>query len=388
MTRRQLLCVLCVALCRAAHADIDKALYQLGAELAASARQANARSIAVPEFICGGSKESLTGQTGALGRYAAEEVERVLIQQAQDTYAVADRRNLDKVMKEMQINISSLVNEMKACAELGKMRGLDTLAVGTLTRMGRTLKIQCKLIHLETTDVKGSSRQSVPIDGDLLAMFGSTAYVAPPAKQDTPRKQQVNLMPWQPAVEALQEQALATGPATVETVPYQFEILDRWGQLWPTKAQGRRRCIAARKGQTYSVRLTNNTDRRVAVALHIDGINALDQKRGRPSRGPKWVIKPRSSHVVRGWQKNLSLAREFLFVDLADSVAGRMNFTDSIGLITATFYREREKPLTRGGIGVGEGDEIEVKIRYVKMEHEDTPIAIQSVHYGRAPEAK
>lgn len=187
MTRRQLLCILCVALCRVARPDIDDALYQLGAELAASARRANARSIAVPEFICGGSKESLGGQTGALGRYAAEEVERALTREAQGAYAVADRRNLDK---------------------------------------------------------------------------------------------------------------------------------------------------------------------------------------------------------VRGWQKDLRVAREFVFVDLADSVAGRMNFTDSIGLITAAFYRELPKPVTRGGIGTGEGEEIEVKIRYVKMEHEDTPIAIQSVHYGRAQEAK
>ena len=61
-----------------------------------------------------------------------------------------------------------------------------------------------------------------------------------------------------------------------EPGPYQMEILVDGVPL--QKLHGRTTYVEALEGREYSVRLSNRTGSRIAVALSVDGLNSIDAK--------------------------------------------------------------------------------------------------------------
>jgi len=60
--------------------------------------------------------------------------------------------------------------------------------------------------------------------------------------------------------------------------------------------------VEAARGQDYSLRLTNPTPYRVAVALSVDGLNTIDGKHTGAAHASKWVLDAYQSTVISGWQ--------------------------------------------------------------------------------------
>src|SRR6476660_10025179 len=60
--------------------------------------------------------------------------------------------------------------------------------------------------------------------------------------------------------------------------------------------------VEAVRGADYSLRLTNPTPYRVAVALSVDGLNTIDAKHTDARSASKWVLEPYESAVISGWQ--------------------------------------------------------------------------------------
>jgi hypothetical protein len=50
--------------------------------------------------------------------------------------------------------------------------------------------------------------------------------------------------------------------------------------------------IEALRGREYALRLTNLIDRRIAVALAVDGLNSIDAKTTSAAKASKWVLGP------------------------------------------------------------------------------------------------
>ncbi len=108
-----------------------------------------------------------------------------------------------------------------------------------------------------------------------------------------------------------------------------------------------------------------------------------------------WVLTPdeqrqregRLGHsVVAGWyipnreipasgKTSGYTVKRFRFVDMADSVAHRLKFGDSVGLITAAFYAERGR-----AIGVGEGPSEQRNLRTVDF-HPGRLLAVAQIRY-------
>ncbi|HEX7677327.1 MAG TPA: hypothetical protein VF713_04340 [Thermoanaerobaculia bacterium] len=99
--------------------------------------------------------------------------------------------------------------------------------------------------------------------------------------------------------------------------------------------------IEAVRGASYSLRITNPTPYRVAVALSVDGLNTIDAKHTDARNASKWVLEPYGSTVISGWQVSNRAARSFFFTGERHSYGASLGQTENLGVIEAVYFRER-----------------------------------------------
>jgi hypothetical protein len=100
--------------------------------------------------------------------------------------------------------------------------------------------------------------------------------------------------------------------------------------------------VEALRDREYTLRLTNPTGRRVAVALSVDGLNTIDAKHTAAREAAKWVIGPYGSIEISGWQVSDRAARSFVFTGERSSYGAALGKTENLGVIEAVFFLERE----------------------------------------------
>lgn len=166
--------------------------------------------------------------------------------------------------------------------------------------------------------------------------------------------------------------------------------------------------VEAVRGADYSIRLTNPTPYRVAVALSVDGLNTIDAKHTDPWNASKWILEPYESTVIAGWQVNDQTARRFFFTGERNSYGAYLGQTENLGVIEAVFYRERrpkprfrsqameEKALPSPAAGAaapsddyaatGMGDRTNHEVETVDIDLESTPAARVTIRYEFHPQ--
>ncbi len=104
--------------------------------------------------------------------------------------------------------------------------------------------------------------------------------------------------------------------------------------------------VEAVQGKDFSIRLTNPTAERVAVALSVDGRNVVDAKRTTELAATKWILGPGQTADIPGWQVSGATARRFFFTETSRSYARWLGDTSNVGTIEAVFFREKRRPPT------------------------------------------
>jgi len=192
--------------------------------------------------------------------------------------------------------------------------------------------------------------------------------------------------------------------------PYRMEILVDGRALDEYPARGATYVEALEKAE-YSIRLTNDSGHRVAVALAVDGLNTIDARHTTAREARKWILEPHRSIVLDGWQTGTSTARKFFFTTEERSYGAWLGRTDDLGVISAAFFRERRPqpvPYTEGELrkgaerqpaaapgesrvehealsdemaATGIGRELRHRVRRVHFEAEDAAAAVVTVRY-------
>lgn len=133
---------------------------------------------------------------------------------------------------------------------------------------------------------------------------------------------------------------IACAPAHAGS-PVRLDIVDRDSGEWlPQHRHRGDTWIAGAPGRSYSVRITNDSDRRVLVVLSIDGINAVTGETADPSQAG-YVLAPWQSAEITGWRKSLDDVARFVFTDLPDSYAARTGRPRHVGVIGIAVFAER-----------------------------------------------
>ena len=104
-----------------------------------------------------------------------------------------------------------------------------------------------------------------------------------------------------------------------------------------------RHYVQAFAGRNYSVVLKNNTGRRVAVLVAVDGLNVVNGEMSNlRSSEPMYVLGPWEQTTIRGWRSSLDEVRKFVFVDERRSYAQRTGQANSdMGWIRVLAFREQ-----------------------------------------------
>lgn len=105
--------------------------------------------------------------------------------------------------------------------------------------------------------------------------------------------------------------------------------------------------IEAIKAKEYSIRISNPTGARVAVALSVDGLNTIDARHTSAASARKWVLGPYESIVISGWQTGAQKARRFFFTTEDRSYGAWLGQRENLGIISAAFFRENIPQVTR-----------------------------------------
>jgi hypothetical protein len=125
---------------------------------------------------------------------------------------------------------------------------------------------------------------------------------------------------------------------------FQLEVVVNGRPLTEYYARGRT-YVEALQGAEYELRLRNDSSDRVAVAISVDGLNTIDARHTSAWNASKWVIEPYQTITISGWQMSSERARRFYFTNERDSYGAKLGQTANLGVISAVFFRERNRPV-------------------------------------------
>ncbi len=128
-----------------------------------------------------------------------------------------------------------------------------------------------------------------------------------------------------------------------QLVDVQLRVDGEAAPLYFAPRRDDRRYFQAFAGRNYSVVLRNNTDRRIAVVMAVDGLNVLNGEITNLSANePMYVLDPRESATIRGWRTSMDEVRRFVFVDEKRSYAERTGQANSdMGWIRVVTFNEK-----------------------------------------------
>lgn len=128
---------------------------------------------------------------------------------------------------------------------------------------------------------------------------------------------------------------------------FELDVIVNGRPLTEYFARGRT-YVEALQGAEYELRLRNSSPDRVAVALSVDGLNTIDARHTSAWNASKWVIEPYQTITISGWQMSTDRARRFYFTNERDSYGAKLGQTANLGVISAVFYKERQRitPIT------------------------------------------
>jgi hypothetical protein len=129
--------------------------------------------------------------------------------------------------------------------------------------------------------------------------------------------------------------------------PYAMEVMVEKRPRRPT-LEGKLPFVGIARGESYAIRLHNNSDEDAAVLLAIDGINVFAFNEDADSDGVvrtdhKVIVRKRSTAIVRGWYRKNGKSDAFLVTKYSESAAGQLGATAEVGTITALFHEARKK---------------------------------------------
>jgi TolB-like protein len=144
---------------------LDSALDDLVDQIVLSLSQNQKSKIAVIEF------SDIQGNITNLGKYLAEELTTRLY--LTGNFEVVERQLLNKVIEEQQLGLTGYIDDNTAVS-LGQILGIDAIASGSITDLGKNVKVNARLISAESGKVFSVASVKIPKDETICMLLGQT----------------------------------------------------------------------------------------------------------------------------------------------------------------------------------------------------------------------
>lgn len=142
---------------------LDARVGELSQQIAREMTDNRKRTVAVVEFA------DLQGRVTDFGRFLAEELITRLYQTRK--FKVIERQLLNKVVAEQKLSLTGIIDQTSA-QKLGRLLGVDAIATGTVTDLGRSLRVNARLIDTTTAEIFAVASAEVPKDDAVLSLMG------------------------------------------------------------------------------------------------------------------------------------------------------------------------------------------------------------------------
>jgi hypothetical protein len=333
---------------------LDSFIEGMAASVHETIKKSGAKVIAVVELGASGKKTG--NDAGALGKYIASALQSDLISILDRRFQIVDRQNMEKVLKEQELQLSALLDE-KSAVKVGNILSCDSLLTGSIEKMPSLVLVNLNLLSVEKGVVLGSIQKKIPLTTEVKALLGIDF--------ENP---------------AIMKEITLSG----KDFPYYVRVKTREGYKKELYSDGKR-YIQANPDEEYTIEVENRTDKIVGVALFVDGINTAFMRRETPKGAMKWILSPRQRITIEGWQQDATTARRFLFSGKDESLASKRGFSDEVGIISASFFNQQDS-LTRGSqeAGTKAGEAFGAAVKTVEVRLENTPAIVFNVWYDYA----
>ncbi len=144
---------------------LDSKLDDMVNQIVLSLSQNQKTKIAIIEF------SDIQGNITNLGRYLAEELTTRLYRTGK--FEVVERQLMNKLIKEQELGISGFIDDNTAVS-LGQILGVDAIASGSITDLGKSIKVNARLISTESGKVFSVASIEIPKDETIRMLLGQT----------------------------------------------------------------------------------------------------------------------------------------------------------------------------------------------------------------------
>ena len=142
--------------------SLDQGLDEIAQKVTISIPEGAKKTVAVMDFY------TLDGNVTLLGRFVGEELITKLFET--ERFKVIERSLLEKALEELKFNTSDLVDPSIA-KQVGRIVGADSIVVGTLSDLGQFVKINARVIMVESGEVIGAAGVQVIKDSSISEML-------------------------------------------------------------------------------------------------------------------------------------------------------------------------------------------------------------------------
>ena len=213
-------------------------------------------------------------------------------------------------------------------------------------------------------------------------------------------------------VRNLDERSNGPHPLADPAFPFRVRIMVRDPssksvQQRPGVFRGNDMYVPLNRNEVYQIYVENHSGQPVLMRLLVDGLNttleretdkgitveataaavrSVVAKRVNLDEARWWVLDPRVSEqfAVRGFVTSIGAqgaVREFRVVDAQASLAGRQQFLDQVGLITAAFYAPAADTRSINSIGTALGESRAERIDSGESMAVGNLLAVVHIHY-------
>ena len=291
----------------------------------------------------------------------ARQVKALLDQKGNDAIAVGDFRGparlasssgpaIAKALAEDLQKLGVIVRRRAALEVNGEYRDVEDQKTRLLSVEIKAHVIDRSGAELVAFEPRGVF--SVPL---IAAITGISSVSLPPGADDKERNKVLESALDDPKVH-LAGTRICARPGS----PYAIEVLvEENGRFRPRAATSDdgMAFVKIRRGETYAIKLINDSPFDAAVILTIDGLNVFAFSANK--NYSLWVVPKKQTLTVPGWHRTNAKADSFLVTEYAKSaVAEALPSSASVGTITASFAAawpqgsnppEDEAPSRKGG---------------------------------------
>lgn len=329
-------------------------------ELSQAIKQAGYVRVAVePSFSTSdGVPDSQPVVTSPTGLYLASVVQAGLVARKGGAYQVVDTDVLANALHKEGLDSTRDLDRLRQLAE--KIGGLDAIVVGKLQTdwtesrdagPSSTLQVECKLLETRTGNVQSDKRERRTLTLADEVYSGKSIEVLRPSEEgflpiglrDEFTRDSTLEIPLSPRSSAAYYDFHRPHPLANPKCPFRVKVLvNNEVRAFVDRPRMDDVYVPIEPGESFVVNVENTLDRRVRVAVFVDGFNIRGKRRELPDEHcHAWVLAAHRQGNFRGFYDETTptpTVSPFVMVPIEDSVAIREGFTQHLGQITVVVF--------------------------------------------------